>query len=126
MDRETLNKFTTLLEKERDALIAELKSLASPDPRMTGDWDARFPQMETVKSGSHATLDESADEVEEYEVRLESEHSLESQLLAVNHALGRIKDGTYGFCKKCKKEISLERLRANPAAEFDVEHSTQL
>ncbi len=123
MNQAILQELKASLEKERDKLAAELRSVADPDPRLAGDWDARFPQMETVKTASHSTLEESADEVEEYEVRLESEHSLESRLLAVTHALERIRGGTYGLCQKCRKDIPLERLRANPAAEFDMEHS---
>ena len=32
------------------------------------------------------------------------------------HALGKIKNGTYGICEKSNKPIPLERLRANPIA----------
>ena len=123
MDKTILAELKNALEEERDKLVNELKAIASPDPRMIGDWDARFPNMATAANASHSSLDESADEVEEFEVRLESEHSLESRLLAVNNALKRVAGENYGICPKCKKEISLERLRANPAAEFDMEHS---
>lgn len=110
------------LEKEHANLITQLKSIAKPDSNMPGDWDAIHPKFEPEESGSHAALEEEADEVEEYEVRLEAEHSLESQLLAVTHALQRIQNGTYGICGRCKKEIPTERLKANPAAEFCIEH----
>ena len=123
MDKTTLEELKKALDEERDKLVGELKAIASPDPKMAGDWDARYPQMGTVSTGSHASLDESADEVEEFEVRLESEHSLESRLLAVNNALKRMGEGTYGVCPQCKKEISQERLHANPAAEFDIQHT---
>jgi len=123
MDAETIQELKTLLEKERERLLAELKAIAKPDPRMKENWNADFPQFEQDEHGAHILLEEEADEVEEYETKLASEHSLESRLLAVNNALERIKDGTYGFCRKCKKEISLPRLKANPAADVCVEHS---
>ena len=122
MDEHHLNKFKKILEEERDRLIAELSSIAKKDPRMKDNWIANFPQMEVGETGSHASRDEEEDEVEEYEVRLEAEHSLESRLLQVTRALHRIEVGEYGTCLTCKKEISMERLEANPAAEFDMEH----
>lgn len=123
MDTPTRQELKTVLENEHNRLVAELQSIAVPDPKMKGDWDATMPQLSGDEHGSHTELEEEADEVEEYEVRLEAEHSLESRLLEVSRALERLQKGTYGKCLQCGKEISLERLRANPAAEFDMEHS---
>lgn len=125
MDETTKQELKRALEEEHNRLIGELKSIAKPDAKMAGDWDALFPKFEagqTGEYGSHARLEEEQDEVEEYEVRLEAEHSLESRLLEVNRALERIKVGNYGNCRVCKKEIPMERLRANPAADTHVEH----
>lgn len=123
MNPELQQELKMALEKEHASLVAQLKSIAKPDPHMPGDWDAIHPQFEPEESGSHAALEEEADEVEEYEVRLEAEHSLESRLLAVTHALQRIQNNTYGICKRCRKEIRTERLKANPAAENCINHS---
>ena len=123
MDQKTIQELASALQKEHDTLVAELRVIATPDSKVAGHWDTKFPQFEIGETGSHAALDEEADEVEEYEVRLASEGSLETRLLAVNKALARINDETYGVCAKCKKPIPLERLRANPAAEYDIEHS---
>ena len=117
-----LDTFKKILETERDRLTQELSSIAKPDPQMKGNWIADFPQMESGESGSHTSRDEEEDEVEQYEVNLEAEHSLESRLLSVTRALHRIDTGTYGICGKCGKEIPMQRLTANPAAEFDIEH----
>ncbi len=118
MDRALIQELKTALAGERDLLIAELKTIAAPDSKMQGNWNAQFPEKEI-----NVSLEDRAEDVEEYEVRLEAEHSLESRLLAVTHALARIADGTYGRCKKCGKPISEARLRANPAAECDIKHS---
>ncbi len=125
MEKSILQELKTALEKERDRVVTELKNIARQDPNLKGDWDARFPQFEKGEYGSHASLEEEADEVEEYEVRLESEHSLESRLLAINRATERVDKGTYGLCLQCRKEIAIERLRANPAAEFCIEHEAR-
>lgn len=122
MNTKVLAELKEALEKEHQALVAELKSVAEKDAKMKGDWDARYPKFEPQEYGSHSALDVEADEVEEYETRLEAEHSLESRLLAVTHALQRIRQGTYGKCGKCGKEIQIGRLRANPAAEVCMKH----
>ena len=111
-----------MLRREHDKLVAELKMMAKPDIHAAGHWDTAFPKFEDGETGSHASADEEADEVEEYEVRLASEGTLETRLLEVNRALERIKLGAYGVCALCKKAIPLARLGANPAAEFDMEH----
>lgn len=123
MDPDTRQELKNALEKERNILVAELQTIANPDPKMKGDWDARFPKFEPVETGSHSSLGSAADEVEEYETRLAEEHTLELRLLEVEKALNRIESDAYGNCAKCGRPIPLERLKANPAAEFDIEHS---
>jgi len=39
----------------------------------------------------------------------------------INDALGRIKDGTYGYCEETGKEIGIERLEARPVATLSLE-----
>ena len=122
MDSNLLTKLKQSLEEERDRLVTELKSVAKPDPYMKGNWSAIYPQFDTEHEGAVSHREEEEDEVEEYEARLGVEHSLESRLFNVASALERIKKETYGICSKCKKEIPLERLEANPAAEYHIEH----
>lgn len=122
MDNESLHQFKRTLEEERDKLIEELNAIAKPDPRLKGNWNAQYPQMEQDSAGVGRNRDEEEDEVEEYETRLEVEHSLESRLLAITQALRRVDEGTYGMCRKCKRLIPRERLMANPAAAYDIEH----
>ena len=126
MDEEILHSLKTSLEEERKRLIKELQLIATPDPDVKGNWDAKYPHFESGESGSHTSLEEQEDEFEEYEVRLETEHSLESRLLNVTKALERMGQGTYGICGKCGKRIPPERLNANPAAEFDIEHTKEI
>ena len=122
MDQTTLKEFKKILTEEHERLVAELKSIASADPKTKENWNARYPQFEAEEQGSHVSLEEEADELEEYEVRLEAEHSLESRLLQVNKALERLTNNTFGKCLKCSKDIAAERLRANPAADFCLNH----
>ena len=122
MEKTQLDIFKQTLEAERGRLVAELSSIAKPDPNIKGNWVADYPHMETDESGSHVSRDVEEDEVEQYEVNLEAEHSLESRLLAVTRALHRIETNSYGACAQCGKDIPIERLTANPAAECDIEH----
>ncbi|MEK7120335.1 MAG: TraR/DksA C4-type zinc finger protein [Patescibacteria group bacterium] len=101
-----------LVEKSR--LEGDLKSFAKKDPKMKGDWDSKFPQMDEGLQ----TEDEMSDEVEEYGNELAAEYPLEEQLSDVNLALEKIEKGKYGICENCGEEIPLERLQANPAAKL--------
>ena len=123
MDNVFINECKALLEKERKLLVEELTTIADPDPAMKGDWHARFPKFEVVETSSSSGREIEQDEIEEYEMRLAEEQSLESRLLEVSKALERIQKGTYGTCKKCGKAIPIDRIKANPAAEFDMEHA---
>lgn len=122
MDKALKEQLKSSLLEEKEKLTQELKGIAKPDPNMKGNWIAEYPKFEEESSGSSSSLEEEQDEIEEYEVRLETEHSLESSLLSVTKALERMENGTYGVCPTCKESISLERLKANPAAEFDIGH----
>lgn len=105
-----LKKIKEKLEKEKASIESSLTSFATKDKKLPGDWDTRFPEF---NSGN---LEESADEVEEYENLLPIEFSLENRLKDINLALEKIKKEAYGKCEKCGKEISWERLEAYPGA----------
>ncbi|MBI4224757.1 MAG: TraR/DksA C4-type zinc finger protein [Candidatus Sungbacteria bacterium] len=122
MDQQTLAQLQAQLHAEHDRILAELKSIATPSTDAPGQWDAIYPKFETQETGSEADRDDEEDEVEEYEERVGAKSSLASQLLAITHALERINNKTYGTCKTCRNPIPLERLQANPAAEYDIEH----
>jgi len=114
MNKKVIQQLKERLKKEREAVKNELQKFAKEDKNLKGDWDTRFPHFEKETSGS--SLEKAADEVEEYEALLPVEFSLEKKLQDINLALEKIKKGKYGICEKCKKPISLERLKAFPAA----------
>lgn len=49
--------------------------------------------------------------------------TVESELAAVDAALGRLDDGTYGTCRSCGESIDDERLAADPAADTCAAHA---
>lgn len=50
---------------------------------------------------------------------------VEAELEAVERALRRLDDGTYGSCEACHQPIADERLEAEPATRFCVQHQEQ-
>ena len=104
-------KLLELKEKlltQKQQLETELSRIATP-ANAEGDYNTKFNDIGTDE-------DENASEVEEYTDNLALEDVLEKQLRDVKEALENIENGKYGICKNCKKEISIERLMAYPAA----------
>ena len=109
MNKGLLAELKEKLEKEKVAIKKQLATFADQDPNLKGDWDTRFPDFD-------GSLEEAADEVEEYTSRLPVEFSLETRLRNINLALEKIKKGKYGKCEECGKEIDDKRLKVLPAA----------
>lgn len=116
MNEQILNELEQVLEKEKKTLTEELKSFASPDKNMKGDWDAKYQDL-------GEGWDENSQEVTEYATRLPLEHELEIRLQEVNAALDKITKSTYGFCEKCGVVIDIERLKANPSSKTCIQHA---
>lgn len=125
LDQKILKEFKTALEKERDLLVSELETIATPDPNVKGDWDIKHFEWSEDQITSKEALegDESVNEIDEDMKNKALSDHLELRLQEVNNALARIEDGTYGICEECKNEIPIERLKANPAAKTDIEHA---
>ena len=119
MNKDALQKLEEKLKKDKQELEEKLKSFATKDKKLKGDWDTNFPQYS--EGGSSSDLDIAAEEVEEYSNLLPVEHVLETRLENVNSALKKIKTEKYGFCEKCGKEISLERLKVSPEAKYCID-----
>ena len=123
LDQNMLAGLKQKLLAEKKILERELSSIATPDPKMKGDWDTRFPNMGEKSDFASGALEEREDEIEEYTTELSEEYSMESRLKEVNAALAGMQKGTYGKCAKCGEDIPLERLQANPAAATDIKHA---
>ena len=116
MDNKLIKELKEKLEKEKIKIEEELKKFANKDEKLAGDWDTRFPKFDGSSGSSN--LETAADEVEEYISLLPLEYALELKLKNVNSALNKIKNGKYGICEKCGKEIPIERLKIYPEANF--------
>lgn len=124
MNKKLLQDLKQKLETEKESLERELKNFAKEDTKPKGDWDTRYPKF----NGN--SLEEEADEFQEYEKLLSVEYKLELKLRDVNSALEKIsaqggpasggKKDKYGKCEKCGKNIGIERLKVCPEAKLCV------
>lgn len=109
MDKQILDELKALLLKEKKDLEENLERIAKPVNKEKGDYETSFEEI-------GADREDNTTEVEEYTDNLPVEITLEKKLQETLDALDRMEKGTYGFCENCKKEIDIERLRANPSA----------
>lgn len=110
MDKKIIEELKIKLEENKKSLERELEKFAKKDDSPKGDWETKYPNRE------NGTMEEEADEVQEYGNLLPVEHSLEAKLKDVNSALEKIKSEGYGICENCGKEIDKQRLMACPEA----------
>lgn len=104
-----LEKIKKILLEEKVKLEKELNKFTKKNPHVSDDFDSTFPEYGDKE-------DENAAEVAEYSARLPLEQALEKQLRDVKQSLERIKKGTYGTCKYCKKTIEEKRLAIRPTS----------
>ena len=112
LDPTLIAEFKQKLLDEKSRLQAELVLMA----KATGAENHYETRIENIGTDP----DENATEVEGYVDNLALESNLENQLKEVNRALAKIEQGTYGICEKTGQEISLERLKAYPAARTTI------
>ena len=110
LDKDLLGNIKKKLEADKASIEESFKGFADKDKKVAGDWDSRFPKF----ADEH--IEESADEVEQYEAMLPVEFSLETRLRDITIALEKIAKGAYGKCEMCNKDIPEERLTFYPEA----------
>jgi DnaK suppressor protein len=107
--KKELEEFQARLLEEREELQAQLSELeessfGTPQSDLTGEvaFDEEYADAGT------ATFERERD--------LSLENNIRDLLTKIDKALGRIEQGTYGFCERCGKPIERARLRALPYA----------
>ncbi len=109
----------TFLKKTRDTLVARKEQI--------------LKQLNAeVKEGKEAALDEGMDtydlasEERTREINLILSDRDREKLQAVEEALERIEDGSYGICESCEEEIAPERLEALPFTRLCVSCQSEM
>ena len=125
LDQKIILEFKSALGKERDLLTKELETIATPDPNLKDDWNVKHEEWgeNQITSDEELEAGESVNEIDEDMKNKALSDRLELRLKEVNDALIRMEKGNYGICEACQKEIPLERLKANPSAQTDIEHT---
>src|ERR671924_2281203 len=98
--REFLRQASEMLEEMKRAATKEMQD------RVKGE-------SEGVKDDGRDTYDLSSDE-RDREINFILNDREREKLLAIDEALQRIKDKTYGICEACEGEIQLGRLKVLP------------
>ena len=105
MNKRDLKKFKAALEQKRDAIIATGKK-------------AHWENMEDTRHGDF--VDQASDD-NEVHVNLRMLQIDAKLLRAIEAAIERIENGTYGICTICEEEIGLARLKAVPWTSVCIE-----
>jgi RNA polymerase-binding protein DksA len=101
------------LEDERERVQAAIDNLHSRHPGSLEDEVEETPLDNHLAESATATVDREIDySLEENDTRV---------LAAIDAALARIDDGSYGLCERCGREIEPERLEAIPYATLCIE-----
>jgi RNA polymerase-binding protein DksA len=98
--------FRQMLAEERERVVNAIGYLHEENPGTIED--------ETGESASDNHLGDTATVTVDREIDYTLEENSEAVLNAIDGALARIDSGTYGVCKNCGQQISVERLEAIP------------
>ena len=112
-----LAELSTRLEARRRELMGEVQDeLDDTQGREYGSLTGALPG----DSGDQSVADAEAD----LNLAMTDRHA--EELAAVDAALGRIHEGTYGECVDCGTDIGYERLLAYPTAERCIEDQSRV
>ena len=108
MNKKDLLRFKKLLLKTREDLISEVDNITKDalnksQREASGDLSGYSFHMADAATDNYDR---------EFSLNLASDN--QKIIYAIDEALVRIKDKTYGRCSKCNKDISRKRLRAVP------------
>lgn len=101
-------RFRETLVEERQRVVDAINYLHEENHGSLGEEAEEMPLDDHLAETASVTLDREID----YTLEENSEHVL----AAIDAALARIEDGTFGICRSCGRPIGEERLEAIPYA----------
>ena len=107
--------FREALLRQREQLQSQIEHHDISGSDLTGETG------ELVSSSADNHMGDTATETFERGLSYGLEENAEAVLAAIDGALQRIEDGTYGQCQRCGKQIAEERLEALPYAELCID-----
>lgn len=118
INKNDLNELRAVLDAERETIEEELASHGRVVSE-TGDWQGTTGGLE----GEEPDPNDAADQMEELATNVPLVEELEKRHKEIARALQKMGSGTFGGCEVCGGAISIERLRANPAAQTCIAHA---
>jgi RNA polymerase-binding protein DksA len=110
VSRVDTDRFRGILEEERQRVLDAISYLHEETPGSLED------ETEEIVGSSDNHLGETATATLDREIDYSLEENSEQVLKAIEGALERIDEGTFGICQTCGEPISEERLEAIPYA----------
>jgi len=106
-------RFRAMLLEERERALAAIENLHGENPGTIED--------ETGEESYDNHMGDIATVTFDREMDYTLEDSELAKLAAIDAALSRIEQGTYGICRNCGRPIALERLEALPYADLCID-----
>lgn len=110
------DRFRERLQDERARVQAALENLDHENPGSLEDETG-----ELVNSSADNHMADTATETFDRELADTLHENADAVLAAIDGALQRVENGTYGKCVNCGRDISPERLEALPYAELCID-----
>lgn len=115
------DRFRERLQEERRRVLGALDNLHTENP---GSLEDETGELVSGSNDQHPA--DTATETFDRELAVTLEDNAESVLAAIDGALARIEQGTYGTCVRCGKPVAEERLDALPYAELCIDCKRQV
>ena len=115
MNKTELKYFENLLNEKKETLIQELGYLEDNTMRLNTKEGAGDLSSHAYHLADHAT------ETQDREQAFHMASREGKYLFYIEEALDRVRNGTYGICKKCGKLIPKARLEAVPTAKMCIQ-----
>ena len=110
----TLDYFKRYLLRQQKVVEKNLKEVEEDDP-------VKAPALaESSEPGTDSYIAEMHSKAVVLELKLKNAKT------SIKEALLKIKNGTYGKCEKCKKQIEIGRLLAMPTAQYCLSCSKKI
>jgi DnaK suppressor protein len=110
------DRFRQMLLEDRERVRAAIEHLHQEHP---GSLAEEAGELVSPSADNH--LGDMATATFDREMDYTLEDNAEALLAAIDGALERIEEGTYGTCGRCGKPIAVERLEALPYAELCID-----
>jgi RNA polymerase-binding protein DksA len=108
-------------DRFREALLDERKRVEAAIQNLHDENPGTLSEDSGEESAYDNHLADTATETYDRELDYTLEENSEHVLAAIDAALKRIEDGTYGTCTNCGKQIAEERLEALPWATLCID-----